>query len=251
MALLSLCEKAIIIGTVLEYTPGVQIMEVQGKTGLYWARTWSMPDGRQLITSDLNGEMIENAPHDGIMLDIGANIGRYSIPMSTKSKKVFAFEPEPNNFTDLVEQVQFTEDRRTKIFPINKALWNKNEDITLYVRGRRGEHSVKLDPNFTSTAVTIQAITLDSFCFDENMFNVNDLTGIKVDVEGAEIQVIQGAVGVLKETRAPLAIETHTGIDCPFLFALLSNCGYKVMAPHGQFVDHMVENMQYLCKKGE
>ena len=247
--LLPLCERAIEIGTVLEYKTGVHIMEVQCKTGNYWVRTMEAEDGTVLIASDLNAEMIESAKPGGVMLDIGANIGRYSICMANVARKVFAFEPEPKNFAELQEMVNFTSDRRSKIIPVQRAIWNNHDPLTLYVRARRGEHSVNLDANVTAEAITVAASPLDSFCFEENMFDPEELTGIKIDVEGAEVQVVEGAIEVLCDTEAPIAIETHTGVDCKKLYDLLTKCGYKVMAPHGLFIDVMHQNCQYLCKK--
>jgi FkbM family methyltransferase len=52
------------------------------------------------------------------------------------------------------------------------------------------------------------------------------IDGIKIDVQGMEIDVIKGMIGSLDEWRPKLALEVHEGVDREALLALLEKCGY-------------------------
>jgi FkbM family methyltransferase len=52
------------------------------------------------------------------------------------------------------------------------------------------------------------------------------IDGIKIDVQGMELEVVKGMVSSLKEWKPKLALEVHEGVDRETLLALLENCGY-------------------------
>ena len=244
--LLSLCQKALEVGTLFEYKENTQIMEVQTKSGLYWARVWSSPEGKLCIVCDMNGQMIEMVKEGGIMLDIGANVGRYAIPMATKAKQVYAFEPEPNNVNELKQNTEYYRD---KISVVASAVSNHNGGSILHLVPRRGQHSMQYSIHSTENII-VTTITIDKFVTDKGI-NPKEITGIKIDVEGAEQNVLEGALTTLMETDALIALETHTGIDRDAIYDILTGCGYRIIAPNGEFVNEIIEDCQYLVSKSK
>lgn len=57
--------------------------------------------------------LVENAREDDVFLDIGANIGYFTLAMAQKCKKVMAVEPDPINFAILVQNIELMKSTRS------------------------------------------------------------------------------------------------------------------------------------------
>ena len=80
-----------------------------------------------------------------IAIDIGANLGWYSVLLNRISESgsaIFAFEPDPNNFELLKFNVTKNDCSNVKVF--NKAASDKNDTLSLYKyhEKNRGRHSL-------------------------------------------------------------------------------------------------------------
>ncbi|MBH8556283.1 FkbM family methyltransferase [Nostocaceae cyanobacterium CENA357] len=143
-----------------------------------------------------------------LVFDVGANIGDYSILLSKlvgSSGKVYSFEPTIITFNKLQERL--SKSKCNNVYPLQNAVYSHNiqiefnefsEDFSAWNSIGRPQ---MLDPQGSGQYVPIvntgvvQAITLDSFCNDNNIQKIDYL---KVDVEGAESDVLQGAIELLK-----------------------------------------------------
>lgn len=138
-----------------------------------------------------------------VVLDIGANIGRYSsfvLGINNKSL-VFAFEPHPRTFQTLIENVN-----ETNFNAYNLAIGEKNGILELYDYASKdgSEHATlykdvildfhKDDP----ISHTVDVVKLDTFLKNKNI-DIIDL--LKIDVEGNEFKVLLGIQGYLKENK--------------------------------------------------
>lgn len=134
------------------------------------------------------------------IIDGGAYKGETSFWFLSKGAyKVFAFEPDPYNFEVLCENIKINK-VENKIIPINKTLSNKVSNLSLYVTGSGGSTLYK-DGNFIS-----QSITIDSFIKTEKIEKINY---IKLDVEGAEMKVLEGTIETIKNHKPKLAISVY------------------------------------------
>lgn len=82
---------------------------------------------------------------EDIAIDIGANLGWYSVLLNRKSENgstLFAFEPDPNNFELL--KFNLTKNDCSNVKAFNKAASDKNETLSLYKypEKNRGRHSL-------------------------------------------------------------------------------------------------------------
>jgi len=129
----------------------------------------------------------------GIFLDIGANIGSYSVSMMDICDDIIAFEPHP-----------YTSKRCKMNFLLNGASENKVKQLALsneigkihfsdYGGSSTVNHIVK-----DNTGIEVEVSTLDKFVL-ENNFSKTDKYIIKVDVEGFEKQVFEGGKVFLTE----------------------------------------------------
>lgn len=135
---------------------------------------------------------------DDVVIDVGANIGYYTLIFSRlvgNKGKVFAFEPEPNNFNLLQKNVKINGYENVVI--INKAVSNKMEKIKLYIDDEnQGGHT--LSPTKTkSKSIQIEAVTLDNYFKNDS----NKIKFIKMDIEGSEARTMDGMKNMLNNNN--------------------------------------------------
>jgi|10_taG_2_1085330.scaffolds.fasta_scaffold67666_1 FkbM family methyltransferase len=122
--------------------------------------------------------------------DVGACKGEILTSLLGLMDKGYAFEPNPTNYARLSQQFGSTE---VSIIP--NAVSNKVGEITFYY-GRSPEEGSLLgyDMNYTpmTSSITVPCTTLDEYFADKQV------DFIKVDVEGAEWDVFEGATELLK-----------------------------------------------------
>ncbi len=159
-------------------------------------------------------------PKEGdIVVDIGAHMGRYTIPSAKSvgvSGKVIAVEAHPYNFGILQHNLKLN--KLTNVSALNSAVYSKKANLKLYLPdedlGYTMHHS--LMTNYLSTKynneierkfVEVEADTLDNLLKSSGITTVN---WIKIDVEGAEYEVLKGA-GEILSTNKPISIlvEVH------------------------------------------
>jgi FkbM family methyltransferase len=159
-------------------------------------------------------------PKEGdIVVDIGAHMGRYTIPSAKSvgvSGKVIAVEAHPYNFGILQHNLKLN--KLTNVSALNSAVYSKKANLKLYLPdedlGYTMHHS--LMTNYLSTKynneierkfVEVEADTLDNLLKSCGITTVN---WIKIDVEGAEYEVLKGA-GEILSTNKPISIlvEVH------------------------------------------
>lgn len=132
----------------------------------------------------------------GNVLDIGANIGYTASVFSqfvNDEFRVFAFEPEPSNFTLLTRMIEES-GTGTRIFPINSAVGDTEGTIELWLNhSHHADHRVMTDKlkeaKPGAESITVPMFTVDSFVARNNNFPVSF---IKIDVQGFELPVCTG-----------------------------------------------------------
>lgn len=137
---------------------------------------------------------------DDIIIDVGANIGWYSLlldHMEYGPGVIYAFEPNSLNYSLLKYNISLN--GASKIVAVNKAVSDRNGKATLYNYGDNnlGRHSML--PLFKGSSEKITTITLDKFIKKNNDKKIIKL--IKIDVEGYELPVLLGAKNVLEYTE--------------------------------------------------
>lgn len=158
-----------------------------------------------------------------LFLDVGANVGSYSIWAGELGAEVIALEPAADTFALLEENAAMNG------YPV-RALRAAAGAHCGTTRMTSGLDSVnRLDP---AGAVGVRMVTIDSVVQDRMV------AGMKVDVEGFEIDVLRGSEQALAQRRIQLIqLEWNTeslsatGADRGPVAALLGSYGYRLYRP--------------------
>jgi FkbM family methyltransferase len=163
-----------------------------------YARNGSWSPNERSLFKDLFAE------RGGTYLDIGANIGLTVIPIAQNPKiQCYAFEPEPNNFRYLSENVAVN-CRAGNVRLLNVALFNKEATLPFEISPRHsGDNRLRLSKEHgemcehSRTVISVLAKRLDDVEID-----IGKPFAVKIDVQGAEPFVIDGGRNTL--SRADL-----------------------------------------------
>lgn len=160
------------------------------------------PELTKYILDELNFES------GAIILDVGANIGWYSVMLAKKfgpKLQIFAFEPDTLNFSLLSENVN--RNGAASIIPVKCAAAEENSIKTLYryKEGNLGRHS--LLPTEGLATEQVETVTLDRF-LEEWQISPEQVKFIKMDIEGYEYFALRGAQNLL--THVPLILTEYS-----------------------------------------
>lgn len=123
---------------------------------------------------------------DPVFIDVGAHIGKSSIPFAKKGWRLVAFEPEPSNFKELIQNTR----EFPKITCIQKAIWTESRKGASFFRSTEhwGIHSLRASHKTHTDQIEVETVRLDEIL---NELGLDHVTVLKVDAEGADFPVLQ------------------------------------------------------------
>ena len=169
---------------------------------------------------------------DKVCVDIGAHMGHYALNMARKAKRVVAFECSPQSFNYLCANIAL-QDLNYSIDKYNVALSNTEGTAKYYIRdrldgGSNGISKFNRDDNEHNPCIEVPTRTLDSF-------GLKNVGFLKIDVEGHEKEVLEGAVNTLKENGWP-----------PFIFESWSPTNEENSVPKTKLREELFEYIKSL-----
>lgn len=204
---------------------------------IYWRGSYSR-DGLRLFAELL---------HDGmVFVDVGANQGEFTLFAAKRLHhgRVLAFEPNREIHRRLMRNLEANGFRNVTVRRL--GLWSEPTRRPLYDQQARfadgsvheGLATVFPNPSRSSRVDEIECTTLDAVVAEEGIERVDV---IKIDVEGAELGVLQGARKTLERDRPTLLIEADreraeaagTGLDALRVF-LEERYRIEVIQPGGR-----------------
>jgi len=156
----------------------------------------------------------------GVVLDLGANIGVFSIFIASLDPrfKVYSYEPAPRVFRRLVKNIS-ANNLSERIHHFRYAVASKNaHEISL----TEGGNDMLDDIEFKAPAITIEKI------FEDN--HINRCAFLKMDIEGMEFEVLPATPQEIWKRIDYVAMEYHD--DPSSLKAILSKQGFTVESFH-------------------
>lgn len=183
-------------------------IEFETKTRAEFVRFENLMDEEPVIN-----DLLSRLHSDDVFFDIGANVGVYTCFVSAvlSGDRVVAFEPHPANVSGLESNLELN-GLSARIQQC--ALSTQNGEVELAVGDSEsgvGTHSAKADPN--GETITVPSRRGDTLV-QEN--KVRQPSVVKIDVEGAEYDVIQGLRETLSNDRCRLVYcEVHPDRNIP------------------------------------
>ena len=154
------------------------------------------------------------------VLDIGANIGHYTLKMSKlagNKGRVFAFEPMSDTFELLASNVAKFPNKNTTL--INAAIFEEEKE--------QGMEMPKFDSgldNYYGAHLSSDSSSNKVYCVKIDCFNFpNPIKFVKIDVEDFELYALKGMVNLITRDKPTIVAE---GVD-PDVTAFLSEFGYS------------------------
>jgi len=138
-----------------------------------------------------------------VFVDVGAHIGKYTIQIAKvvgESGLVVAIESHPKNYKVLLENIRLN--GLKNVIPVNIAAWCSEGRVRLFIGDKNGHHSIKRD--FGRGSLVVKARALDDVLEELRVEKVN---WIKIDVEGAELEVLKGLQNTLRKYRPTVIAE--------------------------------------------
>jgi FkbM family methyltransferase len=160
------------IGSTCDYLEKLKFPEI--------VRTWIDVRTRYSFEKEITQAVL--GVRGKIFLDVGANIGYYTAILSKNFETIIAFEPHPQNLAMLKSTI--AAGRLRNVVTRNQAVSDTDGMAVLHFQRKRGEHSIIKNEGVEQ--LSVRTIKLDSIVKE-----TVDL--VKVDVEGAEWKVIDGA----------------------------------------------------------
>jgi len=173
---------------------------------------------------------------DWVCMDIGANIGYFTLLMGKQCKYVYAFEPEPSNFEMLKQNITLSDIDATLY---KEAVGDKNGTMPLYLcTSNNGMHRLyKSKWCNESTDTYVYCTQLDEYKFPK-------INLIKMDIEGAEFGALQGMVELLIKDHPTIIMEFHPmsikeyGADPRKIWEFLIKLNYTISIIPGNEVEY-------------
>lgn len=151
-----------------------------------------------------------------VVIDVGAHVGRYTL-LSSKlvgpGGKVIAVEAAPANFYLLQRNLRLN--NSDNVIALNCAAFSRDIDkMQLFLPGKEQGNTIYntvMEQRATTTqeSVTVSALTLDTVLKKAGVSS-HEVNWIKIDVEGAEYEVLKGAQEILANSNdLSLLVEVH------------------------------------------
>jgi len=197
-------------------------------------------DGMRLSLNKIHEELETNfvksvlKPGDYV-LDVGANIGYYTLLFAKivgNAGKVFGFEPEPLNFNILKKNISINNYHNVVLE--KTACSNKKGKTNLFLSYEGAQtHRIFRSKRVSKNFISVDVISLDDYF--KNQTIMKKISFVKIDVEGAEYDVLMGMKSIIEENKKlHILLEFYpsnikeSGSDPKALLNFLRDSGFEI-----------------------
>jgi len=155
------------------------------------------------------------------IIDIGAHAGTWSITMAREARRVYSYEPVHH----AVLKENCEHHGANNVITRNLLLSNNREQKSFYIRqDNSGDSGIGLGGD--RKEMVMQSVRLDE------QEHEGHIQGIKIDVQGHELEVIQGAGALIRKHQPTLCCELNKGNA--MVEILLAEMGYRLHSRHNK-----------------
>jgi FkbM family methyltransferase len=140
-----------------------------------------------------------NISADSVFVDVGANIGAFSVPLARYAERVIAIEPSPQVLPYLKKNVALNHLSNVEIVACAASVLVR-DSVPLYVPPESHFGMASSAPQFNAVATPVPAKSLDAILIEHAVANVSVM---KIDTEGFEAHVLLGAQQLLRSSSPP------------------------------------------------
>jgi len=198
--------------------------------------SWELKETKSLLSSLSYYSKKTNISNNKIyFLDIGANIGWYSLILANNGYNVLSFEPSKINYYIFLKNYCINKDLNITI--INKGLDIIKGNFKLYHPLENIGNALisQNETNLNLNNYVKETIKTEKLSYYVNYLSSKNLALIKLDVEGSEVRVIESGIDLIKKYHVPfIFMEWYVnhlksrGTDPKLFLELLLNNGYKI-----------------------
>lgn len=200
----------------------------QGTTMKQLANGWMVPDDDKRVTFLLEEDksmlepayedkyrqmIIQHIPNKRTFIDVGANVGIWSLPMTQHFSKIISYEPSKQN----VECIKVNIPKGIELR--EKAVADFNGEAEFHQAGKNCGDG-KLCREGVKSSYKVPVVKLD----DENL---TDVDMVKIDTQGWELEVLKGMKSIIETQRPWVMIEINEDID--LCCELMEQHGYEAV----------------------
>lgn len=169
---------------------------------------------------------------DSVVIDAGANIGYFTLLAAKKAiaGKVYSFEPVLFLYRQLEQNIKLN--NLANVYPVKKALTRAEGSAIIYesTSDNTGMNSLQKPENYSGRFEKTDCTSLDVFLGE---YNEAKPVIVKIDTEGAEMEILQGMVHCLQNLKPLLIVEIFNehlqrfGNSAEMVFNFLADVGYE------------------------
>lgn len=162
-------------------------------------------------------EKINSLGVSGTYVDVGSNIGNHTIyfALFTKANKVISIEVHPKIYEILINNI--TLNKSDKYYPLNCGVGDRNNKVLL------SDFDVK---NIGMCHLIDKSGDVEVKKLDDILIDIDDISLIKIDVEGYELKVLHGAKKIINSNKPILILECRTNKEFNEIDMFLNGMGY-------------------------
>ena len=215
---------------------------------------WFHGENREKTTMMLFEKFIKQG---ATVVEVGGHIGYISLffaKLVGESGQVIVFEPGPNNLPYLLENTS----RHTHIVVKQSAVSDTEGELPFYVEELTGQNNTLIKDFGTFTENKKVAHINTDYDYNARMVNVVTLDGtlpqlierlefIKIDVEGAELGVLQGAVNIIEKYKPIIMVESNSNGES--LYKFFESIDYVPFSPNYGMIHNgkTMEHGNFFC----
>lgn len=184
------------------------------------------------------------------VIDVGAHVGRHAVPLAQlvgREGIVHAFEPIPYIRNLLIQNLEQAGINNTILYPF--ALTSEPTPIQFhYIPNLAGQSGIKARHSYDQTPAEAELLDLYARRLDDVLPNI-EVDFIKIDIEGGELDMLKGAVRILKTARPVVSFECGAAAFLGYhdrpqeIFRLFHERGYAVYSILG---DEMTDEKAFI-----
>lgn len=152
----------------------------------------------------------------GLVIDVGANVGAHSVAFCKRAQRVIAFEPQPHTYRILCANLAMNGCVNVEAHQV--ALGSREDRVLILPIDPDKDHASQ-GARVGGYGEAVRLATLDSFHFSPVSF-------LKIDVEEMELEVLQGARRLLTGQSPIVYVEIHTEQLVKEIVPFMKELGY-------------------------